>query len=752
MQIEDIKANILVVDDNPGKRLALVSVLETLNQNVITAESGRDALRCLLDHEFAVILLDVQMPGMGGFETARLIRSRQQSESTPIIFVTAYSRGETDMMEGYSLGAVDFIFTPIIPEILRAKVSVFIDLYQKIQAIKRHEEHLEILVEQRTAALTAEIAERKQAEVAIRKLSSAMEKVADSIFITDANGVIEYINSAFESITGYASEEVIGKTPRVIKSGQHDERFYQQIWETLLRGEVYRNVFINRKKDGQLYHEAITITPLADEQGKVTHYISSGKDITESIQTQERLHHLAHHDALTGLPNRILFVDRLKHALKRAEWRKRAVAVMFLDMDRFKIVNDTLGHEAGDRLLQAMAARLLTCVREGDTIARFGGDEFAGFLNDVASSKDVARIVRKFLDALEPPFIIDGHELFISGSIGISLYPDDGADTQTLMKNADTAMYQAKQSGGNTSKFYHVGMNVDALTRLNLEAGLRRALERKEFIVHYQPQFDLNNGNVVGFEALIRWEASGSAPVPPTEFIPLLEETGMIIPVGEWMLRTACAQHAAWCAAGLPPLRMAVNISGRQFDGKNLIETLKRVLTDVPMPAEFLELEITESILMKNPEPDMEALQALSAMGMRFAIDDFGTGYSSLTYLKRFPINILKIDKAFVRDIISDADDAAIVSAIITMAHSLGIKTVAEGVETLQQIEILRRQGCDYAQGYYFSPPLPGDEIERLLQLNLKFDFENAAIGIVDGAQTNNKNRSREKKTSIKTK
>lgn len=731
MQLEDQKACILVVDDNAGKRLALVSVLESLNQNIVTADSGRDALRCLLEDDFAVILLDVRMPIMNGFETARLIRSRQQSESTPIIFVTAFSRGETDMVEGYSIGAVDFIFTPIIPEILRAKVSVFVDLYHKIQAIKRHEEHLEILVEQRTAALTLEVAERKQAEVSIRKLSSAMEKVADSIFITDCNGVIEYINPAFEIITGYCREEALGQTPRVIKSGKHDEQFYQQIWDTLQQGEVYRNVFINRRKDGELYHEAVTITPLTDEHGKITHYISSGKDITESIQTQERLHHLAHHDALTGLPNRILFVDRLKHALLRAERRKRAVAVMFMDMDRFKIVNDTLGHEAGDRLLQAMAARLHGCVREGDTVARFGGDEFAGFLSDVASPEDVAIVVGKFLDALAPPFMIDGHELFISGSIGISLYPEDGSDTQTLMKNADTAMYRAKQMGGNTSEFYHEDMSTHTLTRLSRETGLRRALEKQEFVVHYQPQFDLNNGDVVGFEALVRWENLESGSVLPSEFIPLLEETGLIIPVGEWVLRTACAQHQAWQVAGLPSMRIAVNISSRQFEDSELLKTIQCVMEEKCMLPEFLELEITESILMKNAELDMETLQALSNMGMQFAIDDFGTGYSSLTYLKRFPINILKIDKAFVHDITGNADDAAIVCAIITMAHSLGMKTVAEGVETREQLDFLRTQGCDYAQGFYFSPPLPGIEIERLLKVNQPLNSEASASDLM---------------------
>lgn len=722
MGSEGKKANILVVDDNPGKRLALVSVLESLNQNCVTAESGLDALRCLLGQEFAVILLDVQMPDMDGFETARLIRSRQRSECTPIIFVTAYVRGEMDMLEAYSLGAVDFIFTPIIPEILRAKVSVFVELSQQIQAIKQHEEQLERLVELRTAALTAEIAERKQAEVSIRKLSSAMEKVADAIFITDADGVIEYVNSAFVVVTGYERDEAIGKSPRIIKSGSHDEKFYAQIWEALLRGEVYRNVIVNRRKDGQLYHEAVTITPLTDQQGKVTNFISSGKDMSESIQAQERLHHLAHHDALTGLPNRVLFVERLKHALQRANHRKRAVAVMFLDMDRFKMVNDTLGHEAGDQLLQAMAARLLACVREGDTIARFGGDEFAGLLNDVASPEDVAPIVQKFVEALAPTFLIDGHELFVGGSIGISLYPEDGTDPQSLMKNADTAMYSAKQRGGNSSEFYYAGMNENALARLDVETGLRHALGRQEFILHYQPQVDLKHGEVVGLEALLRWERAESDMVSPLEFIPILEETGLIVAVGEWMLRTACVQHRAWQAAGLPPLRMAVNISSRQFEADDLTEILRRSIQDADMSAEFLELEITESVLMKNVDQGIAALHALSTMGIRFAIDDFGTGYSSLTYLKRFPIDILKIDKTFVREITENADDAAIVKAIIMMAHSLGIHVLAEGVETREQAEFLRQQGCDLAQGHYFSPPLSGKEIERLL-------IENHSLG-----------------------
>ena len=587
------QANILVVDDNASKRMGIVAVLESLAQNIVSVESGRDALRALLDHEYAVILLDVQMPVMNGFETAELIRSRAVSESTPIIFITAYTHEETDMLRGYGLGAVDFIFTPIIPAVLQAKVAVFIELFEKSQALKQHEEHLEGLVEERTAALTAEISER--------------------------------------------------------------------------------------------------------------------------IQAQERLRHLAHHDTLTGMPNRILFVERLKQVLSRAQWHKRAVAVLFFDLDRFKVVNDTLGHDAGDQLLRMASQRLLTCLRDGDTLARFGGDEFAAFLDDIASPDDVPPIIREFLQALAAPFTIDGHEFFISGSIGVSLYPSDGNDTKTLMKNADTAMYRAKQQGGNSYQFYRLDMNAQALQRLELETCLRRALERREFVLHYQPQFDLANGSIVRFKALLRWQRPGVGLALPLEFISILEETGLIAAVGEWVLHTACAQHKLW-RASLPTFRMAVNISGRQFDDNNLAEIVRRTQQCMEMDLTALELEITESVLMKNTQSVMDMLQEMSAMGVRFAVDDFGTGYSSLSYLKRFPIHILKIDQTFVRDITDDADDAAIVSAIITMAHSLGLKTIAEGVETREQLEFLRVKGCDFAQGYYFSAPQSAEEITELLE------------------------------------
>jgi diguanylate cyclase (GGDEF)-like protein len=603
---QENKARILIVDDNADKRLALASVLDGLGEHVVEAESGRDALRLLLNNEFAVILLDVKMPEMGGYETAALIRTRKQSQSTPIIFVTAYNRVETDMLEGYSLGAVDYIFAPIIPEILRAKVAVFVELYHKTQEVKRYGQELESLVALRTAALTAEIAERRQ--------------------------------------------------------------------------------------------------------------------------TQERLHYLAHHDALTDMPNRVLFVERLKQALARAQGRKHVVAVLFIDLDRFKLVNDTLGHEAGDQLLRTVAANLLSCIRDGDAVARFGGDEFAVFLNDVSTFEDVPPLAQKFLDALAAPFNLEGTEFFVTSSIGISLFPSDGSDTQTLMKNADTAMYRAKQQGGNNFQFYKADMNSQSRKQLETNNLLRQALQKDEFVLHYQPQFDLKDGAIVGVEALIHWAPAGLTVVPPEEFIPLLEENGLIVPVGEWVLRTACAEHHRWCQAGSPAIRIAVNASARQLNEGDLLGAIARIIEECPLLPGQLEIEITETVLLQNMPLAIERLKVLASMGVGVAMDDFGTGYSSLGYLRQLPIDVLKIDEIFIRDINNNPADAAIAQAIITMAHSMNMKVVAEGVKSREQVDLLRAQGCDFAQGFYFSLPLPSNEIERLLREHYCFDMAEAII------------------------
>ena len=685
-----------------------------------------------------------------------------------------------------------------------------------------------------------EITEQIQAAQQMRKLSSAIEQTADSVMITNRDGVIEYVNPAFELTTGYASAEALGHKPSLMKSGQHDNTFYRELWATILRGEPYRGVFTNRRKDASLYYEEKTITPLRDTHGDITHFVSTGKDISERIHAEtsvraseehlrtiidtepecikllgsrgqlidmnaaglsmiqadnlaqvvgKPLHHLvlpehrkaflaltqsvlqgnkgmlvfeieglkgarrwlethavpmtthagdivllgvtrditdrkraedqlvylAHHDELTGLANRTLFHDRLQQAMIEAERHERLVAAVFMDLDRFKNVNDTLGHRAGDQLLKAVAERLLGAVRRGDTVARLSGDEFTIVLSDMAHVDDAARVAQKILDVFTLPFHIDGRDIFIGASLGITIFPSDTRDVETMLSNADIAMYRAKEVGRNNYQFYAAEMTTQAFQRLGLEGALRLALDRGQFLLHYQPIVAAADGKITGVEALIRWQHDELGLVLPMQFIPLAEETGLIVPIGEWVLRSACAQVMRWQATGLPELRLSVNLSARQFRDKNLIHAVSSALRAAGTEAHCLDLEITESILVEGQGP-LDILQKLSALGVEFAIDDFGTGYSSLSYLKRLPIDTLKIDKSFVRDIPGDADDTAIVIAIIAMAHSLGMRVIAEGVETQEQRQFLHAHGCDAMQGYYFSKPLPPEELTRILK------------------------------------
>jgi diguanylate cyclase (GGDEF)-like protein/PAS domain S-box-containing protein len=561
-----------------------------------------------------------------------------------------------------------------------------------------------------------DITARVHAEAEMRKLSSAIQQTADCVMITDRDGVIEYVNAAFEQTTGFASDEVLRRKPNLVKSGMHDAGFYEELWRTVLAGDTFSGVFINRKKSGELYSEEKTISPLRDEHGRITHFISTGKDITERMQAQERLQHIAHHDALTGLPNRVLLLDRLDQALARAHWQQRVVGVLFLDLDRFKNVNDTLGHDVGDALLKAMAARLQSCVRERDSVARLGGDEFAVLLEDVAHAEDISGIAGKILGAFALPFTIHSNELFITASIGISMYPADGTSSATLLKNADAAMYRAKDLGKNNYQFYSADMSTAAFERLTLETSLRRALERSEFVLHYQPQVDLASGQLIGVEALLRWQHPDFGLLAPTQFISIAEETGAIVPIGEWVARSAILQVMRWRKAGFPELRVTVNVSSRQFNEPSFLETIKYLLEETGFPPAALELEITESVIMKNAEVTIERLHALHAMGVRFAIDDFGTGYSSLSYLRRFAIHTLKIDKSFVRDIVDGGDDVEIVKTIIVMARGLRLSVIAEGVETREQLLFLKSHGCHGAQGYLLSRPLPVERMTERLQ------------------------------------
>jgi diguanylate cyclase (GGDEF)-like protein len=434
---------------------------------------------------------------------------------------------------------------------------------------------------------------------------------------------------------------------------------------------------------------------------------------SELLSTRETLRVQATHDPLTGLPNRLLFGDRLTQRLAQARRQEQLLAVMFLDLDRFKLINDTLGHNVGDMLLRSVSKRLKGTLREIDTIARMGGDEFTIILPDISTSEDATVVAGKVLHVLAEPVTVEGHELFVSASMGISLFPSDGSTAEALVRNADTAMYRAKEQGRNNYQVYTEALNAAAVKQVTLEHSLRRALQRNEFLLHYQPQVSIKTGKVLGTEALIRWRQPDLGLVSPAQFIPLAEETGLILPISEWVLSTACMQNKSWQDAGLPHMNVAVNISARQFEQDELTPMVKRALKASGLDPQYLDLELTESTLMQNPDMAVTILQKLKDMGVRVSIDDFGTGYSSLSYLKRFPIDAVKIDQSFVRDITTNPDDAAIAGAVVAMAHSLKLKVIAEGVETLDQLEFLRGLRCDEMQGYFVSPPVPAEDLQH---------------------------------------
>lgn len=560
-----------------------------------------------------------------------------------------------------------------------------------------------------------DITARKRADAQMQKLSMAMEQVADSVVITDREGRIEYVNAAFELLTGYSGEEVLGGKPNVLKSGQHGDDFYRQLWNRINTGEVFSDVFINRKRDGSIYYEQKTISPLKDQEGAITHFISTGKDITPWMQAQERLHYLSQHDTLTGLPNRALLADRLALAIMRAERHGKCVAVLFIDLDRFKIINDTLGHDIGDRVLHWVGERLTASVRREDTVARVGGDEFAVMLEDIDSAAVIVPAVGKLSAELGTPCHLSGHELYVGASIGISIYPGDGDDAQSLIQHADVAMYRAKEQGRNTYQFYAADMSARTAQRFEREYALRRALERSEFFLCYQPQIDLASGEMIGLEALLRWQHGELGLVPPAEFIPILEDCGLILPVGLWVLREACRQSRAWRRAGLVPPRIAVNISSKQLESANFVDEVVAAVHEHDCELTQIEFELTESMLMRQDQARLDMLWALVERGVRLSIDDFGTGYSSLAYLKRLPIHVLKIDRSFIADATRDPDDAAIVRTIIGIAKTLKLEVVAEGVETAEQLRFLQSEGCDCAQGWHIGRPLRAGEIAALL-------------------------------------
>lgn len=561
-----------------------------------------------------------------------------------------------------------------------------------------------------------DLSRTRRTEERLRQAITVFNNTQEGIMVVDAERRIVAVNPAFSEITGYGEDEVRGRNPSLLASGRHGRDFYRALWSALETGGRWQGEIWNRRKNGEIYPQWLTISVVADDDARVTGYVGVFTDISEAKRSQAQLEFLAHHDPLTGLPNRLLLRARLEHGMDKAAREGRELAVLFLDLDRFKHVNDSLGHSAGDELLREVARRLREVVRREDTVARLGGDEFTVLLEHLRDGEDAARLARKLLDSLIQPYLMGERTLYLGASIGISLYPRDGEDVESLLRNADAAMYRAKESGRNTYQFYARDMTRHALERVEMEARLREGIGGGQLLAYYQPQVRLADGAITGIEVLARWHHPQLGMVAPDRFIPLAEDSGLILPLGAWMLRAACAQAAAWHADGLPFGRVAVNVAARQVRHGDLGTLLREVLQETGLPARCLELEITESSLTELSDATVSLLEDIRALGVTLAIDDFGTGFSSLSYLKRLPVQKLKIDKSFVTGLPQDDNDAAIARAVLALGHSLRFTVIAEGVETPAQRDFLHAAGCQEAQGYLFGRPVPAAEMALLLR------------------------------------
>jgi diguanylate cyclase (GGDEF)-like protein len=698
---------LLIVDDDMMMRLLMRETLEQDGFEVVEAINGAEALAVFDDVRPAAILMDVEMPVMDGFTACAALRKHFDAQHTPIMMVTGYDDLDS-INRAYEIGATDFIAKPINWPILNYRVRYMLRGSRTVVELA----HTVHKLHQSQASLTK--AQR------IARLGNWDFNVV--------SGTISWSKEVY-NILDPTQKAAIPSLEAFLAWVHKEDREFVAKWfcEALTTGQVSNLTHRIVRRDGSLQHIQQQAEATVDESGRVIGLSGTLQDITEHRQTEEKIRQLAYCDSLTGLANRECFKEHLLQAIALARHYDRQLAILFLDLDNFKRINDTLGHNVGDLLLKAIATRLRSCVRVSDAVMRFdavdsneqvarlGGDEFTVLLSEVGSKEDVARVAKRILDTLSKPLTVGGHEVFITPSMGITLFPQDGEDVENLLKHADMAMYEAKHCGKNLYKFYTESMQNAAIWRLTVENHLRKAIERGEFALYYQPQIDLMNGQICGVEALLRWHNAELGSVSPAEFIPLAEETGLIIPIGTWVLRTACAQAKAWQDAGLALPRIAVNISVLQFVQTDFTDLVFQILNETGLSPYTLELEITESLLMKDAEGAI-TLGILKDQGIQFAIDDFGTGYSSLSYLKRFPIDRLKIDKTFVQEINSDPDDAAITAAVIAMADSMNLGVIAEGVETGAQLNFLKKKHCGEVQGFYVSKPLSPGDMEAFLQ------------------------------------
>ena len=546
----------------------------------------------------------------------------------------------------------------------------------------------------------------------LRQAAAVFDCTREGVLVTDTQGLIVHVNRAFMEITGYQCEDVMGQRPSLFKSGRHSAHFYQQMFQALESTGEWSGEIWNRRKSGEVYPQWQTIRVIHDDQGQVSHYVAVFSDISAMKNSEHELAHLAHHDPLTDLPNRLLFTDRAEQALASAQVHKRGCALLLMDLDHFKIINDSLGHNVGDQLLKLVAERLSGLFGPGVTLARLGGDEFAVLAESCPQVVQAAALAQRMLNAMKDPFIFDGNQLFISASIGISLFPSDALSAEQLLRNADSALFKAKSAGREGYALYTEELTAHAQHRVEIAGELRRALDQQELRVYYQPVHDLHDSRLVGVEALVRWQHPERGLVPPGEFIPIAERTGLIADIDAWVMDQACRQMCQWLADGAPLSFIAINVSSRLFARRELYEQVAQVLHATGLDPAFLELEVTESAVMDDPEVALEQLHRLRELGLRLAIDDFGTGYSSLLRLKRLPVQKLKIDQGFVAGLPWDEDDAAIVRVVIALAKSMGMQVHAEGIEQVEQARFLLDQECDMGQGYWFGRPMPADEID----------------------------------------
>ncbi|MSP12226.1 MAG: EAL domain-containing protein [Chloroflexi bacterium] len=684
-------ARIMIVEDQNIIAMDLESRLTSLGYLIpATVAYGEEAITRAGELMPDLVLMDIMLKGaIDGVQAADQIR---QQFGLPIIYLTAHSDNRTleraRLTEPYG-----YILKPFEDRELHLTIEIALYKHQMEKQLREHE----------------------------RWLAAVLKGMGDGVIAADVQGNIQFVNPAAEAMTGWSHAEAQGRSVAEIFNVVHAHtraRIDNPIHQALERQEVTRlpEQALLIARDGREIPVDDSAAPIRSQEGLLTGAVLIFRDVTERKRAEEQLRHLAYHDTLTGLPNRSLFQILVGRSLADAQRHERLGAILFLDLDRFKNINDTLGHATGDQLLKAVAARLTGVLRQNDTVARIGGDEFTILIEEIEQPQDATLVAEKLLNTLAEPFDLAGQELFVSASIGIGIFPTDGQNLDVLLRNADTALYRTKEQGRNGYTFYQPEMNATALTRLALENDLQRALQRGEFVLYYQPKVTLDTGRILSAEALLHWQHPELGLTPPEQFLSIAEDTGLILPIGEWVLRTACRQAKAWQAAGLAPLRVAVNFSNREFRRPDMVALIEKILAETGLPASALEVEFLETVVMKDRDNSMAKLQALRQIGVFVSIDDFGIGYSSLEYIRQFQIDGLKIDHSFVSRAHADKRDEAVVRAIVALAHNLSIRVTAEGVETLEQYEFMKTCLCDEAQGFYFGHPMAPDVFMRFMK------------------------------------